>query len=76
MCLLLVLPSGQFLLSLNTAYVSWILPGLRPHQGMELLGFFPLSLFLSCPKKNVTVMAPLTRGDGKREDKQKASPVF
>lgn len=27
----------------------------------------------SCPKKNVLVTAPLTRGDGKGEDKKKAS---
>lgn len=31
--------------------------------------FFPFS----CPKKNVLVMATLTRGGGKGEDKQKAS---
>lgn len=35
--------------------------------------FSPPPLFLSRPKKNVLVKAPLTRGDGRGEDKQKAS---
>lgn len=46
-----------------------MLLGRGPQEGAELLGFFPVFL---APKKNVFVMAPLTRGDGKRRDKQKA----
>lgn len=42
-----------------------------PIKGWNL-GAPSLSLFLSCPKKNVIVMTLLTRGDGKR-DKQEAS---
>lgn len=38
-----------------------------------LLRYGVLRLFSPCPKKNVLVMACLTRGDCKRENKQKAS---
>lgn len=52
--------------------VAWPSSPLRD-GAFRLFFFFFLSVFLSCPKKNVIVMVPLTRGDGKTDNKLKAS---
>lgn len=71
-----VLPSGKFLLFLNAVYVAGCCLAFIPIKGWSFQMFFFPPLFLSCPRKDVLAMAPLTRGDGKREDKQQASQGF
>lgn len=63
-----VSPSGQFLLGLKLSmFCERCLSSSSLSIGLfffslSLFSFFSLSYFLSCPKKNVLVMVPLTRG--------------